>query len=110
MGERTVQAGSVLAGFLGVAFVVFGGYRLQYGIGTLEELIALTFLAVTVVAGYRSFAVDSGPRVNAMGNTTLFVAAAAAYGGGVNFGIDPALTVGQALFALALGYFVVRQV
>ena len=110
MGERTIQAGTALTGFLGVALVVFGGYRLQTGVGTVEELIALTFLAVTVVAGYRSVAVDSGPRVNAMGNTALFVAAAAAYGGGVNFGIDPALTVGQALFALAVGYFLVRQI
>jgi hypothetical protein len=110
MGERTVQVGSAVTGFLGVALVVFGGYRLQSGIGTVEELIALTFLGVTVIAGYRSFAVEAGPRVNAMGNTALFVAAAAAYGGGVNFGIDPALTVGQALFAIAIGYFLVRQV
>jgi len=110
MGDRTVDVGTALSGFLGVALVVFGGYRLRYGTGTVEELITLVFLAVAVVASYRSFAVDSGPRVNAMGNTALFTAAVAAYGGGVNFGIDPALTVGQALFAMALGYFLVRQI
>lgn len=110
MGERIVKVGTALTGFLGVALVVFGGYRVQSGTGTVEELTALAFLAVAIVAGYRSFTVDSGPRVNAVGNTVLFVAAVAAYGGGINFGIDAALTVGQALFAIALGYFLVRQV
>lgn len=110
MGDRTVQAGGVLTGVLGVALVAFGGYRLQYGTGTVEELIAFAFVAVTLVAGYRSVTVDSGPRVNALGNVALFVAAVATYGGGLNFGVDPALTVGQALFAIALGYFLVRQI
>lgn len=110
MGERIVKVGSALTGFLGVALVVLGGYRLQSGTGTAEELIALAFLAITIVAGYRSLMVDSGPRVNAVGNTALFAAAVAAYGGGVNFGIGAALTVGQALFAMALGYYLVRQV
>ena len=110
MGERFNQAGTVVTGFLGVAIVVFGGYRFQNGAGTLEELIAFAFLGIAVVAGYHSFTMQSGPRVNAVGNTALFVAGAAAYGGGVNFGLDPALSVGQALFALAIGYFFVRLV
>ena len=108
MGNRLVQAGTVLTGFVGVALVVFGGYRVQYGIGTVEELLALAFLAVAVVAGYRSLAVHSGPRINAVGNTALFLGAAAAYGGGVNLGIDAVATAGQALFLIAVVYFAVR--
>lgn len=108
MGDRLVQAGSALTGFVGVALVVFGGYRLQSGSGTMEELIALAFLGVAVVAGYRSLAIHSGPRVNAVGNTALFLAGAAAYGGGVNFDIGPIATAGQALFLIAVAYFVIR--
>ena len=110
MGERSIQAGTAVTGFLGVALVVFGAYRLRAGAGTVEELIALAFLAVTVIAGYRSLAVHGGPRINAVGNTALFVAGAAAYSGGVNFSFDPAVTAGQALFAIAVGYFFVRLV
>jgi hypothetical protein len=70
----------------------------------------LALLGIAVVAGYHSFTMHSGPRVNAVGNTALFVAGAAAYGGGVNFGFNPALSVGQALFAIAVGYFLVRLI
>ncbi|NHX37097.1 MULTISPECIES: hypothetical protein [Halolamina] len=108
MGDRLVQAGTVFTGFVGVALVVFGGYRVRYGTGTIDELLALAFLAVTVVAGYRSLAVHSGPRVNAAGNTALFLGAAAAYGGGVNSGIGAVATAGQALFLIAVVYFVLR--
>lgn len=108
MGERLVRAGTVLTGFAGVALVVFGGYRVQYGTGTVKELLALGFLAVAVVASYRSLAVHTGSRVNALGNTALFLGAAAMYGGGVNFGIGPVATAGQALFLIAVAYFVLR--
>lgn len=108
MGDRLVQAGSAFTAFLGVALVAFGGYRVYYGTGTVEELLALAFLGVAVVAGYRSLAVHTGPRVNAVGNTALFLAAAAAYGGGVNFDVGPVRTAGQALFLIAVAYFVVR--
>jgi hypothetical protein len=108
MGDRLVQAGTAITGFVGVALVVFGGYRLQYGTGTVEELLALAFFGVAVVAGYRSLAIHSGPRINAVGNTALFLGAAAAYGGGVNFGVGPVATAGQALFLIAVAYFVVR--
>jgi hypothetical protein len=108
MGDRLVQAGTALTGFVGVALVVFGGYRLQSGSGTMEELLALAFLAVAVVAGYRSLAIHSGTRINAVGNTALFLGAAAAYGGGVNFGIGAVSTAGQALFLIAVAYFVIR--
>lgn len=103
-----MRAGNALTAFVGIALVVFGGYRLRYGAGTVEELIALVFLAVAVVAGYRSLAVHSGPQVNAIGNTALFVGGAAAYTGGVSFGVDPVATAGQALFAIAVAYFLVR--
>ena len=108
MGDRSVQIGTAVTGFLAVALLVFGGYRVRYGTGTVEELLALAFLGVAVVAGYRSLAVHSGPRVNAVGNTALFLAAAAAYGGGVNFDLGPVRTAGQALFLIAVAYFVVR--
>ncbi len=108
MGDRLVRAGSVLTGFVGVALVVFGGYRVRYGTGTVEELLALAMLAVTVVASYRSLAVHTGPRVNAVGNSALFLGAAAAYGGGVNFDIGAVATAGQALFLIAAAYFMLR--
>lgn len=110
MGERFTQAGTAITGFLGVTLVVFGAYRLRAGVGTVEELIAMAFLAVTVIAGYRSLAVHGGPRINGVGNTALFAGGAAAYGGGVNFGFDPAVTAGQTLFAIAVGYFLARLV
>ncbi|MFB6221475.1 MAG: hypothetical protein ABEH90_08560 [Halolamina sp.] len=109
MRERLVQAGNALSGFVAVALVVFGAYRLRFGVGTVRETVALAFLAVTVVASYRSLAVHSGPTVNAVGNTALFAAAVTAYGGGINFGIPPALTAGQALFAIAIAYFFIRR-
>ncbi|MFD1524752.1 hypothetical protein [Halolamina salina] len=108
MRDRLAQAGTAFTGFLGVALVVFGGYRVRYGTGTVEELLALAFLGVGVVAGYRSLAIHSGPQVNAVGNTALFLGAAAAYGGGVNLGVDAVATAGQALFVIAVAYFVVR--
>ncbi|GAB7094619.1 hypothetical protein JCM30237_17720 [Halolamina litorea] len=108
MGDRLVQAGTALTGFAGVALVVYGGYRVRSGAGTMEELLALAFLAVAIVAGYRSMAVHTGPRINAVGNTALFLAAAAAYGSGVNFDIGPVATAGQALFAIAVVYFLIR--
>lgn len=108
MGDRLVQAGNAFTAFVGVALVAFGGYRVHDGSGTVEELLALAFLAVAVVAGYRSLAIHSGPRINAVGNTALFLGAVAAYGGGVNFEIGPAATAGQALFAIAVAYFLVR--
>lgn len=108
MGEQFEQVGNVLTGFLGVALVVFGGYRVRAGTGSPEQLLALAFLAVAVVASYRSLVVHHGSRVNAVGNTTLFLAGTATYTGGINFGIAPAVTAGQALFAIAVAYFVLR--
>lgn len=108
MGDRLVQAGTAITGFVGVALVVFGGYRLRYGTGTVEELLVLAFLGVAVVAGYRSLAIHSGPRINAVGNTALFLGGAVAYGGGVNFDVGPVATAGQALFLIAGAYFVIR--
>jgi hypothetical protein len=110
MGELSNRVGTGVSVFLGIAPVVFGGYRLQYGTGTVEELFAFTFLGIAIVAGYHSLTMDSEPQVNAIGNTALFVAGVAAYGGGVNFGFGLALAVGQALFAIAVGYFLVRLV
>jgi len=75
----------------------------------IEAAVALGSLAVAVVASYRSVAVHSGQRVDAIGNVALFAAAVAAYGGGVNFGVEPALTVGRALFAIAVAYFLIRR-
>jgi hypothetical protein len=109
MGTRLIQAGNALTGFVAVALVVFGVYRLRFGVGTVEEMVGLAFLAVTVVASYRSLAVHSGPTVNAVGNIALFTAAVASYGGGLNFGIDPAFTVGQALFAIAVAFFFIQR-
>lgn len=108
MGDRLVQAGSAFTAFLGVSLVAFGGYRVYYGTGTVEELYALAVLAVAVVAGYRSLAIHAGSKINAVGNTALFFAAAATYGGGVNLDADPVRTAGQALFLIAVAYFVVR--
>ena len=108
MGKRLVRAGNVLAAFVAVAIVVYGGYRVRYGAGSVEELLALGSLAVAVVAGYRSVAIHSGPRVNAVGNAALFLGGGAAYTGGVRLGVGPAATAGQALFAIAVAYFLVR--
>ncbi|MEF8858238.1 MAG: hypothetical protein V5A38_04860 [Halolamina sp.] len=108
MGERVVQVGSALSVFIAVALVVFGAYRVRYGAGTTDEAVVLLFLAVGVVASYRSLAVHAGPRVNGIGNTALFAGAVAAYAGGTHFGIGPAVTVGQALFAIAVAYFLLR--
>ena len=110
MGELYNQVGSGVTAFLGIALVVFGGYRVQNGLGTIQELVAFVLLGIAIVAGYHSFTIDSEARVNAIGNTALFVAGAATYGGGVNFGVGLALTVGQTLFAIAVGYFLVRLV
>lgn len=108
MGERLVQVGNLFTGFVGVTLVVFGGYRVRAGAGTVEELLGLALLAVAVVASYRSLAVYPGSRVNAVGNTALFLGGAVTYTGGVNFGSTPAMTAGQALFAIAVAYFVIR--
>lgn len=109
MGEKLIQAGNAVSAFTGVTLLVLAGYRFRFGAWGIEEVIALGFLAVAVVASYRAVAVRSGPRVNAVGTVALFAAAVAAYGGGVNFGVDPAMTVGQALFAIAVAYFLIQR-
>lgn len=107
MGEKLVAVGTALSAFVAIALVVFGVYRLRDGTGSVDEAIGLCFLAVAVVASYRSFAVHSGPQVNAIGNTALFAGAVGAYGGGLSF--NPAMMVGQALFAIAVAYFLLRR-
>lgn len=77
MGEKLVQAGTVFSAFTAVALVVFGGFRVRYGVWSVEEALVLLFLAVAVVASYRSVAVHSGPRVNAVGTIALFTIAVA---------------------------------
>lgn len=108
MGGRITQAGGVLSAFTGVALVVFGAYSVRSGAATIEQAIAYGLFAVAVVAGYHSLTDDTGSRPDAIGNTALFVGGAAVYSGGVNFAIDPAVTAGQALFAIAVVYFVIR--
>jgi hypothetical protein len=108
MRERFVRAGSALTVLLGVALVLFGAFRLQYGDGSVRELIAFVFLAVTLVAGYRSVVVHADPLINAVSNTALFAAGTTAYGSGISFAVFPAIAAGQALVAIAVGYFLTR--
>ena len=108
MGGLLVQVGSVLSTFLGVSIAVFGGYSAYLGTATAEQATGFGLFAVAVVAGYRSVAVGSGRRVDGVGNVALFLAGAAAYYVGVTLGVGEVAAAGQALFALACAYFVMR--
>ena len=104
-----MQLGTGLSVFIAVALVVFGASRVRNGTGTIDEAVPFLFLAVGIVASYRSVAVHTGPLVNAVGNTALFAGAVAATAGGSIFDIGPAMAVGQALFAIAVAYFLLRR-
>lgn len=108
MGGLLVQIGSVCSTFLGVSLVVFGGYGAYWGSVSVEQATACLALAVGVVAGYRSFTVESRHWSDAVTTAALVLGGAFGFAAGVTLGIDALRTGGQAVLGLGCASLLVR--
>ena len=108
MGGLLVQVGNVLSTFLGVVLVVFGGYGAYWGSVSGEQAAAFGALAVGVVAGYRSFTVQSTHWSAAAVTAALVLGGAVVVFAGVTYGVAPLRTVGQAALAIGCASLLVR--
>ncbi|WP_435144380.1 hypothetical protein [Halobaculum sp. P14] len=104
-----VTVPSVGAGVLAAAVVGVGARGWYLGTYSTAFLAGCAMLAVGIVASQRTMWRHTRPtEPGALGNAALFLLAGAGKLGGVRVGVGALETAGEALFALAVVYFLVR--
>lgn len=106
-GGRDLSA--AVAGFLAVAVVVYGLRGWYHGWHPPAFVAGCAMVGVGVLAGQRTMWVHTGPtEAGALSNAGMFLLAGGAKLGGVLAGVTRLETAGEALFVLAVVYFLAR--
>mgnify|MGYP000150348278 CR=1 FL=1 len=106
-GSAGLSAGAAV--FLACAVAVAGVGGWYRGLVPADMAVGAAMLAVGVLASQRTMWLHSAPtEPGALSNAGLFTLAAGAKIGGVEVGVAPLETAGEALFLIAVAYFLVR--
>ncbi|MFC7068017.1 hypothetical protein [Halobaculum lipolyticum] len=109
VSNRGVAVSGIAAVFLAVALVVAGAGSWYRGLAPSELVVGAAMLAVGVLASQRTMWVHGSPTdAGALSNAGLFALAGGAKVGGVSLSVGPLETAGEAVFLLAVVYFLVR--
>ncbi|MXR41288.1 hypothetical protein GRX01_08050 [Halobaculum sp. WSA2] len=109
VSNRGVDLSAWAAVFLACAAVFVGVSGWVRGLVPADMAVGAAMLAVGVLASQRTMWLHSAPtEAGALSNAGLFALAAGAKIGGVEVGLGPLETAGEALFLIALAYYLVR--
>ncbi|QZP37390.1 hypothetical protein [Halobaculum magnesiiphilum] len=107
--KRSVDLSTGAAVFLACAAVVAGVGGWYRGTVPVDMAVGAGMLAVGVLASQRTMWLHGSPtEAGALSNAGLFALATGAKIGGVDLGIAPMETAGEALFLIAIAYYLVR--
>ena len=100
---------AVVVGFLAVAVVVYGLRGWYWGLYPPAFLAGCGMVGVGLLAAQRTMWVHTGPtEAGALSNAAMFLVAGGVKLGAVARGLPALEPVGEALFALAVVYFLAR--
>lgn len=107
--KRSADLSTGAAVFLACAAVVAGVGGWYRGVVSADMAVGAAMLAVGVLASQRTMWLHSSPaEAGALSNAGLFAIAAGAKIGGVDLGVAAVQTAGEALFLIAVAYYLVR--